>query len=120
VPELVERIRAVGLKVDLEVEGAQRDLPSEVELTAYRVVQEALTNALKYGSDASVAVAYEAERLTVLVENALNPEADPVPSGGAGLVGMTERVRLLGGNVHAGLDGERWRVRAEIPTGGIS
>lgn len=118
VPDLVERIRAVGLKVDFDIEGAQLELPGEVELTVYRLVQEALTNALKYGSDASVVIGFEAEQLTVRVENALNPEADPVPSGGVGLVGMTERVRLLGGKVHAGLDGGRWKVCAEIPLGG--
>jgi signal transduction histidine kinase len=118
VPDLVERIRAVGLKVDFDVEGTPRELPGEVELTAYRVVQEALTNALKYGSDACVLVAYEPGRLTVRVENDLHTEAEPVPGGGAGLVGMTERVRLLGGKVHAGPDGDRWRVLAEIPTGG--
>jgi signal transduction histidine kinase len=124
VPELVGRIRAVGLKVDFDIEGAQRELPAEVELTAYRLVQEALTNALKYGSDAAVVIEYGPERLGVRVVNALNPEAEPVPGGGAGLVGMTERVRLLGGKVHAGLDsthkdGDRWKVSAEIPTGGI-
>jgi signal transduction histidine kinase len=118
VPELVERIRAVGLKVAFEVEGTRRELPGEVELTAYRVVQEALTNALKYGSDARVVVGYIPDQLTVTVENALHTEAEPVPGGGAGLIGMTERVRLLGGKVHAGPDGDRWRVRAEIPTGG--
>ena len=118
VPELVERIRAVGLKVGFEVEGTRRELPGEVELTAYRVVQESLTNALKYGKDASVLVAYGPDQVTVRVENALHVEADPVPGGGAGLVGMTERVRLLGGKVHAGPDGDRWRVFAEIPTGG--
>jgi signal transduction histidine kinase len=124
VPELVGRIRAVGLKVDFDIEGAQRELPAEVELTAYRLVQEALTNALKYGSDAAVVIEYGPERLGVQVVNALNPAAEPVPGGGAGLVGMTERVRLLGGKVHAGLDsthkdGDRWKVSAEIPTGGI-
>jgi signal transduction histidine kinase len=119
VPELVERIRAVGLKVDFDIEGPQRELPGEVELTAYRLVQEALTNALKYGSDAAVVIAYEPERLAVRVVNALKREAAPVPGGGAGLVGMTERVRLLGGKVHAGLEGDHWTVRAAIPTGGI-
>jgi len=119
VPGLVERIRAVGLKVDFDIEGAQRELPGEVELTAYRLVQEALTNALKYGSDAAVVIEYGPEKLGVRVVNALNPEAEPVPGGGAGLVGMTERVRLLGGKVHAGLSGDHWKVSAEIPTGGI-
>lgn len=120
VPDLVERIRAVGLKIDFDVEGTPRELPGEVELTAYRVVQEALTNALKYGSDACVLIVYGPDQLTVRVENDLHTEAEPVPGGGAGLVGMTERVRLLGGKVHAGPDGDRWRVLAEIPTGGRS
>jgi len=119
VPELVERMRGVGLKVDFAIEGEERELPGEVELTAYRVVQEALTNALKYGSDAAVTVVFAAELVTVTVVNALGGGADPVPGGGAGLVGMTERVRLLGGKVHAGPEGDSWRVRAEIPTGGI-
>ncbi|WP_035738587.1 sensor histidine kinase [Glycomyces arizonensis] len=117
VPELVDRMRRVGLKIDYEVDGPVRELPGEVETAAFRVVQEALTNALKYGSDAAVAVAYGPERLTVEVANAVDAEAAPVPGGGAGLIGMTERVRLLGGTVRAGPDGDRWRVRAEIPTG---
>ncbi|WP_205323827.1 sensor histidine kinase [Glycomyces sp. YM15] len=119
VPELVERMRKVGLDVDFTVEGPERALPGEVELTAYRVVQEALTNVLKYGSDAAVAIRYGDGRITVEVENAVRPGGDEVPSGGAGLVGMTERVRILGGEVRAGPEGRRWRVRAEIPTGGL-
>ncbi|MFC3495336.1 sensor histidine kinase [Glycomyces rhizosphaerae] len=119
VPELVERMRKVGLDVDFTVEGPERALPGEVELTAYRVVQEALTNVLKYGSDASVAIRYEDAQVTVEVENAVRPGGGEVPGGGAGLVGMTERVRILGGEVRAGPEGRRWRVRAEIPTGGL-
>lgn len=118
-PELVERMRKAGLDVDFTVEGPARALPGEVELTAYRVVQEALTNVLKYGSDAAVAIRYEAARVVVEVENAVRPGAGDVPGAGAGLVGMTERVRLLGGEVRAGPEGRRWRVRAEIPTGGL-
>ncbi|THV41751.1 sensor histidine kinase [Glycomyces buryatensis] len=117
VPQLVERMRRVGLKVDFATSGEFADLPGEVETAAFRVVQEALTNALKYGSDASVEIACAPGRLTVAVENAVDTAAVPFPSGGAGLVGMTERVRLLGGTVRAGPDGRRWRVRAEIPTG---
>ncbi|THV28482.1 sensor histidine kinase [Glycomyces paridis] len=118
-PELVERMRAVGLKVDFAIVGPQRELPGEVELTAYRVVQEALTNALKYGSDAAVEVAFECEDVTVTVVNAVSGRPGEVPGGGAGLLGMTERVRLLGGRVQVGPEGDRWRVRAEIPTGGV-
>ncbi len=117
IPELAERMRAVGLKVDFRVDGAPRELPGEVELTAYRVVQEALTNALKHGCDAEATVAFVPGALVVTVVNALGDKETPVPGAGAGLVGMTERVRLLGGKVHAGPDGGRWTVRAEIPTG---
>ncbi|MDN3238352.1 sensor histidine kinase [Glycomyces tritici] len=119
VPELVERMRKAGLDVDFAVEGTARPLPGEVELTAYRVVQEALTNVLKYGSDASVAIRYEEAWIEVEVENAVRPGSGDLLSGGSGLVGMTERVRLLGGEVRAGPEGRRWRVRAEIPTGGL-
>lgn len=117
IPELAERMRAVGLKVDFRTEGEPRDLPGEVELTAYRVVQESLTNALKYGRDAVAAIEYTPGALVVTVVNALGGGEEAVPGAGSGLVGMTERVRLLGGKVHAGPDGDRWAVRAEIPTG---
>lgn len=117
-PELIDRMRRVGLKVDVTTEGPQEPLPGEAEAAAFRVVQEALTNALKYGSDAAVTIAYGPDRLSIAVENAIGSDAAAVPSGGAGLVGMTERVRLLGGTVQAGPDGAHWRVRAEIPTGG--
>ncbi|GAA1670855.1 histidine kinase [Glycomyces endophyticus] len=117
IPELAERMRAVGLQVDFRVEGEQRDLPGEVELTAYRVVQEALTNALKHGCDAEATVAFAPGELVVTVVNALGRKEDTVPGAGSGLVGMTERVRILGGTVHAGPDGGKWAVRARIPTG---
>ncbi|RRS01832.1 sensor histidine kinase [Glycomyces terrestris] len=117
IPELAERMRAVGLQVDFRVEGPPRDLPGEVELTAYRVVQEALTNALKHGCDAEATVRFVPGALVVTVVNALGDKAEAVPGTGSGLVGMTERVRLLGGKVHAGPDGGKWAVRAEIPTG---
>lgn len=117
VPDLVERMRRVGLKVDFAVAGPERELPGQVETAAFRVVQEGLTNVLKHGSDASVRIDYGSERLTVTVENAVAAPAVSVP-GGAGLVGMTERVRLLGGAVKAGPSGGAWRVRAEIPTEG--
>ncbi|SDK61767.1 Signal transduction histidine kinase [Glycomyces sambucus] len=116
IPELAERMRAVGLAVDFRVEGAARDLPGEVELTAYRVVQEALTNALKHGCDAEATVRFAPGTLVVTVVNALGDGKAAVPGAGSGLVGMTERVRLLGGRVSAGPDGGKWAVRAEIPT----
>jgi signal transduction histidine kinase len=119
VPGLLERMRAAGLKVDFATEGTARALPGEVELTAYRVVQESLTNVLKYGSDAAVAIRYGDDRVVVEVENAVRPGGGQVPGGGAGLLGMTERVRLLGGDVQAGPEGRRWRVRAEIPVRGL-
>jgi signal transduction histidine kinase len=120
IPELAERMRAVGLKVDFHVEGEARDLPGEVELTAYRVVQEALTNALKHGCDAEATVEFAPGTLVVTVVNALGDKGEAVPGAGSGLIGMTERVRILGGKVHAGPDGGKWTVRAEIPTGVVN
>ncbi|GAB3657838.1 sensor histidine kinase [Glycomyces tarimensis] len=117
VPALIDRMRRAGLAVDFANVGPERELPAETETAAFRVVQEALTNALKYGKDASVALAYEPGGLTVEVTNAMDPKAATVPGGGSGLIGMTERVRLLGGTVRAGPEAGRWRVRADIPAG---
>lgn len=127
-PELVDRMRRFGLAVEADIEPPPTPLPGEVEAAAFRVVQEALVNALKYGADARVSIAYEADRLNVAVVNAIvdgAEDADEHPpaavlGGGVGLIGMTERIRLLGGAVRAGPSGGHWLVRAEIPTGAHS
>jgi signal transduction histidine kinase len=87
-----------------------------VDLAAYRIVQESLTNALKHGTGrADVAVAYGTGVVSLTVENPINGKP-AVPGAGAGLIGMRERAALLHGRLDAGGDGTRWRVHAELPT----
>lgn len=96
-----------GLRVDLVVDGLAEELPPAVDVSAYRVVREALTNALRYSTDHSVRleVARTAEGLTVHTRNRANGRADL--GSGLGLVGLAERVSLLGGVLrHEATDGD--------------
>jgi signal transduction histidine kinase len=119
--ELLDRVRAGGLPVDLAVEGTARPLPPGVELCAYRVVQEALTNALKHAGPARarVELRYGAHELTVRVTDD-GEGADParVPAGGGhGLIGMRERAKLYGGTITVGPRSEGgYQVRLTLPT----
>jgi len=103
-PMLVTQVREAGLPVELHVVGGPRDLPVGIELSAYRIVQEALTNALKHAGEAhaSVQVRYGADSLELeVVDDGLGGQA-PVAGGGHGLAGMRERVALYGGRLDAG------------------
>jgi signal transduction histidine kinase len=103
-PTLVGQVREAGLPVELHVDGERRELPVGIELSAYRIVQEALTNALKHAgkAHASVRVRYGADSLELeIVDDGAGARA-PVASGGHGLVGMRERVALYGGRLDAG------------------
>ena len=113
VPELVEAMRDAGLEVALQLE-SHPDLPEAVSLTAYRVVQEGLTNALRYGDGrAFVSVAVAAGGLCVQVRNRI---ARSFSQGtGSGLAGMRDRVDLHGGSLSAGPVGEAWVVSARLP-----
>ncbi|QKW21279.1 sensor histidine kinase [Kitasatospora sp. NA04385] len=120
-PELVEQSRVAGMAVALTVSGERREYVAEAEQTAYRVVQEGLTNAHKYagGARVSVLLAYVPNGVRVSVVNACPDGAAQValPSGGNGLVGMRERVVALGGAFHAGPeDGGGFRVEAVLPS----
>jgi len=104
VPNLVTQLREAGLPIELHVEGERRELPVGIELSAYRIVQEALTNALKHAGDsrASVNIRYERDLLELeIVDDGTGASTD-VSSGGHGLVGMRERVALYGGRLDAG------------------
>jgi signal transduction histidine kinase len=103
--DLVQQVRAAGLDVTVEVDGSPIPLPPGLDLSAYRIVQEALTNALKHGERAptTVEVGYGAETLTIRVSNPANqvpPEADR--RIGHGLISMRERASLYGGALEAG------------------
>ncbi len=98
------QVREAGLPVQFQVEGERRELPVGIELSAYRIVQEALTNALKHAGEAhaSVRVHYGADSLELEIVDDGGGAAAPVSNGGHGLVGMRERVALYGGRLDAG------------------
>ncbi|MEV5341112.1 histidine kinase [Streptomyces sp. NPDC052676] len=121
--ELIGQSAAAGMVVDLSVEGEVRAYPPEVEQTAYRVVQEALTNVHKHAAGAKtyVRLAHRASEIAMQVENEPPPEVGAessarLPSGGNGLVGMRERVVGLGGVFVSGpTEAGGFRVSAVIP-----
>ncbi|MEU6096445.1 histidine kinase [Streptomyces sp. NPDC047079] len=121
--ELIGQSAAAGMVVNLSVEGEVRSYAREVEQTAYRVVQEALTNVHKHaaGAKTHVRLAHRAAEIAMQVENEPPPEpgsaqAARLPSGGNGLVGMKERVSALGGVFVSGpTDAGGFRVSAVIP-----
>ncbi|WP_328607489.1 histidine kinase [Amycolatopsis sp. NBC_00345] len=121
---LVDRIAFAGLPVEVRISGEPRPLPSGVDLTAYRIIQEALTNALKHGdgSKAEVLVRYTDHYLRVEVLNSgpsvLSGDrpAPAEPQDGRGLLGLRQRVRVFGGDLDARRRlGGGFRVRARIP-----
>lgn len=120
-PALAKQVEDAGLPVDLEVIG-DAHVPAGVELSAYRIAQESLTNALKHagpGARASVVVRREARAVTVCVEDdGRGAMADETTaSGGHGLTGMRERVLALGGSIDFGpRPGGGFRVRAVLPS----
>jgi signal transduction histidine kinase len=119
IDSLLEGVRAAGLPVELEVAGAPRQLAPGVDLAAYRVVQEALTNALKYAGPAHawVSVSWGDDELRLEVANDGRGDGDGV-GGGHGLAGMGERVSLYGGEIESGpRDGGGYVVRAWLPLG---
>jgi signal transduction histidine kinase len=125
IDELIEQCRSSGLPVDFKVEGTPRPLPSGVELTAYRIVQEALTNTRKHGgpnAGASVRLVYFDDGLGLLVEDdGKGAPHELYEEGGAdgqghGLIGMRERVGMVGGTLDAGpRPGGGFRISALLP-----
>jgi signal transduction histidine kinase len=118
--DLVAAARRAGLSVATVVVGMPRPLNAGVDLSAYRIVQESLSNASRYapGSRVHVEVKYGPEALAVSVTDD-GPRSTPEESqgGGHGLVGMRERVTMLGGRLDAGPRGAGWSVAAELPYG---
>ncbi|WP_328537428.1 sensor histidine kinase [Streptomyces sp. NBC_00344] len=125
IQELVDQVRTAGLTVNFQVEGTPRPLPSGVELTAYRIVQEALTNTRKHGGPdvgASVRLVYFDDGLGLLVEDDGRGAAHEMyEDGGAdgqghGLIGMRERIGMVGGTLDAGpRPGGGFRISALLP-----
>jgi signal transduction histidine kinase len=115
--ELVQQSRAAGLPVEVRTEGEPAPLPPGVDLAAYRIVQEALTNARRHAgrAHASVTLRYREEVLDIVVEDD-GDGAAANGAGGHGLTGMRERVRIYGGSLDAAPRPEGgFRVHAEVP-----
>jgi signal transduction histidine kinase len=113
---LVEQVRKAGLAVRVNIDGTQRPLAPGVELSAYRIVQESLTNVLRHSGahDAVVAIRYGREDLTIEVTD--NGRNGTTPSGnGTGLTGMRERVALLHGEFRADSTSDGFSVTARLP-----
>ena len=125
-PGLVETARTSGVAVTFTTEGQEVPLDRSVDLAAYRVIQEAITNTLKYGVGASaidIRLRWSAQQVVIVARTVradATDAADPrpvsvPPSSGYGLIGLAERVTLVGGRLSAGPDGDGFVVCAELP-----
>jgi signal transduction histidine kinase len=122
-PELLERARTAGVGIELAVEGEPRPLAQSVDLSAYRIVQEALTNVVKHaeGAHTQVTLGYRPDALELTIADSGGGAPSAASPGGHGLVGMRERAALFGGTLTAGpRDGHGFEVRASLPYGGAS
>lgn len=123
-PELLDSLRATGMPIIVDVEGIPSELDPSVDLAAYRVVQEGLTNVLKHaGKDANcrLRLAWQTQHLLIQIDNETKPAETPrrqALSTGRGLVGLRERVDAAGGDLHAGPTGHQggYRLTATLPT----
>ena len=119
---LAASVRAAGLPVNLVIDGDFAALPAMVDVSVYRIVQEALTNVLKHAGPARAEVTIGCEQDTVTIEvtdNGTGPPGNRSPGGGHGLAGMRERAAAFGGELAAGpRPGGGFAVRARLPLGG--
>ncbi len=118
--DLLEQVRSAGLAVELAIEGERRPLDPGLELSAYRIIQEGLTNALKHtgGGRARVTVSYDTGSLAITVDDERGRDAAPPiepEHDGRGLVGMRERVAMFRGTFEAAPTARGFRVHARLP-----
>ena len=116
---LVRQVTDAGLKVWISVDGERGEIPPGIDLSAYRIVQEALTNVIKHAAvtEASVTIGYQPGSVTVEVaDQGAGPSRGTVNGTGHGIIGMRERVAVFGGEFAAGPGpGGGFRVRARFP-----
>jgi len=115
---LLESAAGTGLRIEVEdARGEAAELPAAVDLAAFRIVQECLTNAAKHAPRSRVRLRLDVHdgELVIDIENDLVPGAPSGDGTGTGLLGLRERADAVGGTITAGPDGDRWRVRAALP-----
>ncbi|MER7457430.1 histidine kinase [Micromonospora sp. NPDC126480] len=118
VPDLVRRVRTAGLDVTLTVEGSRRAVPVAVDRTAYRIVQESLTNITRHAAaaTASVRIVHRPDAVLIQVDDDGRATPGSTPTPGVGLLGMRERVAAVGGRLRTGSRDEGgFTVHAELP-----
>jgi signal transduction histidine kinase len=118
--DLLEQVRSAGLSVELSILGDRRPLDPGLELSAYRIIQEGLTNSLKHagGGRARVAVVYRSGALEISIDDEGGPErTEPIEPAhdGRGLVGMRERVAMFRGTFAAEATATGFRILARLP-----
>lgn len=116
---LVQSVRLAGLQVEVRIEGSERPLPEALDLSAYRIAQEALTNVLRHAHArrASVRITYTSRAVELQVtDDGIGTSSDEAHGRGHGLTGMRERALLLGGEFSSGpANGRGFSVRAVLP-----
>lgn len=123
--QLFAQVRAAGVDLAVDIDpAAPGDAPASIQLAVYRILQEALTNALRHGDGGTVDVriSWWPDRVTLRVDNGIpqpQPERHEGPRG-HGLIGIRERAQLVGGHAEAGAQGRLFVVSAELPIGGAS
>jgi signal transduction histidine kinase len=120
IERLIADVRAAGVAVTLDVQGDRRELPAGVDASAYRILQEGLTNVIKHahGARAEVVIAYLSDAIELSVRDH-GRNGQPAGRGGHGLVGIRERVAVFNGTIEAGPLAEGgWRIRARLPVPG--
>jgi signal transduction histidine kinase len=116
---LIARHAAAGLEVTFDTAGAPRPLGGAADQAAYRILQEALTNAARHGAgSARIELAFEDSAVELTVTNPMLAGSEPRSGGGHGLIGMRERATLLGGSLDAERANGAFRIRARVPDGG--
>jgi signal transduction histidine kinase len=115
--QLVDQFRLAGLSVEVEMEGERPVLPPSLDLSIYRVVQEALTNSLRHGGATSsrVRIRFDQGEIAVEVADRGGEAEAKLPSSGQGLIGMRERVAMFGGTIEAAPSNGGFTVRARFP-----
>ena len=117
-PQLADRLRSTGMEVEIAIEGQPRELEPGIDLSAYRIVQEALTNSLRHGhaNAARVVVGYRPRQLELEITDNGRTNGAPTSGGGHGLLGMRERAEFFGGDLeHGHVTDGGYRVFARLP-----